>query len=360
MTAHAPGADPYADPEAPYKADRLSSTKFTEPVLNTARTETILTQEALEDKNATTLREVLRSTAGVTLGSGEGGNAFGDRFFIRGFDARNDVFIDGVRDPGVSIRENFDDEQVEILRGPASSFAGRGTTGGALNIVTKEAQHVDFYHFDTEGGFGDSTKRGTVDINKAISPVLDVRFNGMVQYADVAGRDFTTDNRWGVAGNVSYHPTDNFKLTANYSHTYLWGLPDFGVPTNQVDARAGHRRRRVRATPTTARSIATSRSRRRIWARSTPNGSQRPRHAREQVPGEPFASELHRHDPRESERHRRHRALFFDADLLLGLRPAERAKPVRAGGCHQRPARSYVQIRHGRNPSHGGCWRRVL
>ena len=234
VTVNAYNPDPYADPEAPYKADRLSSDKFTEPVLNTARTETILTQEAIEDKNATTLREVLRSTAGVTLGSGEGGNAFGDRFFIRGFDARNDVFVDGVRDTGVSIRENFDDEQIEILRGPASSFAGRGTTGGALNIVTKEARNTDFYDFETEGGFNDSTKRGTVDINKAISPVLDVRLNGMVQYADVAGRDFTTDNRWGVAGAVAYHPTGNFKLTANYSHTYLWGLPDFGVPTNQV------------------------------------------------------------------------------------------------------------------------------
>ena len=91
VTGRIPGADPYADPEAPYKAE-LSSKKFAESALNTARTETILTQEALEDKNATTLREVLRSTAGVTLGSGEGGNAFGDRFFVRGFDARNDVF----------------------------------------------------------------------------------------------------------------------------------------------------------------------------------------------------------------------------------------------------------------------------
>ncbi len=237
VTAHAPGADPYADPEAPYKADRLASSKFTESILNTARTETVLTQEALDDKNATTLREALRSTAGVTLGSGEGGNAFGDRFFIRGFDARNDVFIDGVRDPGVSIRENFDVEQIEILRGPASTFAGRGTTGGALNIVTREAQHTDFYHVEGQGGFNDSLRRGTFDINKVISPVLDVRFNGMLQYGDIAGRDFATDNRWGLAGNLVYHPTTNFKLTANYSHTWLWGIPDFGVPTNQPTRR---------------------------------------------------------------------------------------------------------------------------
>src|SRR5215467_5900164 len=73
---------------------------------------------------ATSLRDVVRSTAGVTLGTGEGGNAFGDRFFIRGFDARNDVFVDGVRDPGVSVRENFFTEQVEILRGPGSTIDG--------------------------------------------------------------------------------------------------------------------------------------------------------------------------------------------------------------------------------------------
>ena len=100
--------------------------------------------------------------------------------------------------------------------------------------MTKEAQNTDFYNFGVEGGLGDSTRRGTLDINKAISQVLDVRLNGMVQYADIAGRKDTTDNRWGLAGNVLYHPTQNFKITANYSHSYLWGIPDFGVPTDQV------------------------------------------------------------------------------------------------------------------------------
>ena len=74
----------------------------------------------------------------MTLGTGEGGNASAT-FLHRGFDARNDIFVDGVRDPGVSIRENSITEQVEILRGPGSSFAGRGTAGGAINIVTKQA-----------------------------------------------------------------------------------------------------------------------------------------------------------------------------------------------------------------------------
>ncbi len=235
VTAAAPDADPYADPAAGYKADRLQSSKFTEPLLNTPRSVTVITKEVLEDKNATALREVLRSTAGVTLGSGEGGNAFGDRFFIRGFDARNDVFIDGVRDPGVAPRENFNVEQVEILRGPASSFAGRGSTGGALNIVTKHAEDADFITLEGLGGFSDSTRRGTVDINRKLSDKVDVRLNGMIQYAGIAGRDYATDNRWGIAAAVTVRPIDGVLLTANYSHTHLWGLPDFGVAYDQVN-----------------------------------------------------------------------------------------------------------------------------
>jgi catecholate siderophore receptor len=230
-------ANPYADPAAPYKADRLSSSKFTEPVLDTPRSVTVLTKEALDDRNSTTLREIARTTAGVTLGTGEGGNAFGDRFFIRGFDARNDIFVDGVRDPGVSIRENYFTEQVEILRGPASSFAGRGTTGGAINIVTKQAGDVDFYRVEGTYGINDHTKRATFDVNQALSEMWDVRFNGMVQKADVAGRDFTTDNRNGLASAVTFKPTDDFSLKAAYFHTHLNGLPDFGVPYDQVTHR---------------------------------------------------------------------------------------------------------------------------
>jgi catecholate siderophore receptor len=223
------GANPYADPSAPYKVNRLSSNKFTEPLLDTPRTVTVLTKEILEDKNATSLREIGRTTAGVTLGSGEGGNAFGDRFFIRGFDARNDIFIDGVRDPGVSIRENFFTEQVEILRGPASSFAGRGTTGGAINIVTKKASDQDFNVIETTLG-SDRTKRVTIDVNKAISPILDVRVNGLFQDAGVAGRNDTTDDRNGIAGALTFKPTGSLTVTADYAHSYLGGLPDFGVP----------------------------------------------------------------------------------------------------------------------------------
>jgi catecholate siderophore receptor len=227
----APSANPYAQPGAPYKINRVQSVKITEPIANTPRTITVLSKEVLADKGATTLRELGRSTAGVTLGTGEGGNAFGDRFFIRGFDARNDVFVDGMRDPAVSVRENFFTEQVEILRGPGSTFAGRGTAGGAINIVTKKATTDG--DFRIVEGMGSPTDRGgrfTIDVNQVISPILAVRVNGMFQDSKVAGRDLVTDHRAGGAVSVVFKPIEPLKLTFDYIHVDLAGLPDFGVP----------------------------------------------------------------------------------------------------------------------------------
>ena len=190
----------------------------------------MLTKEVLEDQKATTLKQALLNTAGVTLGTGEGGNAFGDRFFIRGFDARNDIFLDGIRDAGVSVRENFFTEQVEILRGPGSSFAGRGVTGGAINIVTKQATTAgNFYNMDTTFGT-DMTKRIVLDVNQVINPTLAFRAGGLFQDANVAGRDRIKDDRDGFFVAAKYTPLDAVKVCGNFIHTNLHGLPDFGVP----------------------------------------------------------------------------------------------------------------------------------
>lgn len=225
----AAGGNPNADPAAPYKVDRSANTKLTQPLLDTPRTVTVVPKEVLEQTQTTSVRELARTTPGVTLGTGEGGNAFGDVLFIRGFRASNDAYIDGVRDPGVTIRENFMTEQVEILKGPSSSVAGRGTTGGAINVVTKKPQEKDFTNVTTTLGT-DSTKRVTADVNKALTPNLWFRGNGMWQEANVAGRDEVFDDRWGGAAALTWKPSDALTFTVDYYHLSLNGMPDWGVP----------------------------------------------------------------------------------------------------------------------------------
>jgi outer membrane receptor for monomeric catechols len=66
---HYPAADrdPYADPAAPYKANTLSS-RPTQPILDVPGQTTVLTRQVLDDMNATSLKDAMRSTAGVTVG----------------------------------------------------------------------------------------------------------------------------------------------------------------------------------------------------------------------------------------------------------------------------------------------------
>ncbi len=66
--ALAPDRDPYADPAAPYKADRLGWSRTHRRIVNIPGQTTVLTRQVLDDKNATTLKDALRTTAGVTVG----------------------------------------------------------------------------------------------------------------------------------------------------------------------------------------------------------------------------------------------------------------------------------------------------
>jgi len=81
-------ANPNADAAAPYKVDKSADGRFTEALRDTPKSITVIPKEVIEDQGATSFRELARTTPGVTLGTGEGGNAFGDRIFIRGFEAR--------------------------------------------------------------------------------------------------------------------------------------------------------------------------------------------------------------------------------------------------------------------------------
>jgi catecholate siderophore receptor len=229
VTRTRPNLPEYVDPQAPYKVDRSASSKLTQPILDTPKSISVITEDLYDDLGATNFRDLMRTQPGVTLGTGEGGNAYGDRIFIRGFEARNDVYIDGVRDPGVGAREIFDIDQVEIIKGPSSAIAGRGTTGGAVSLISKQPQSRWFG--DLEATYGDDgTRRVTLDVNKPINDKLGVRFNGVHHEGGVAGRDAVFNDRWGWAGAISFKPVESVKLGFDYYHLSTDEMPDFGIP----------------------------------------------------------------------------------------------------------------------------------
>lgn len=232
-------ANPHADPVAPYKVDQSASSKIPGPLLDFAKSLTVIPKEAIRDSGATTFRDLMRAQPGVTLGTGEGGNAFGDRVFVRGFDARNDVYVDGIRDPGVGSREIFAVEQVEIMKGPSSALGGRGTTGGAISLVTKAPAAGNFG--DAEAAFGtDDTRRLTLDVNREVTDRLTVRVNGLYHESGVAGRDHVFNDRWGLALAATYAVTDRVRISADYYHLTTDEMPDWGVPYDTASNRPFH------------------------------------------------------------------------------------------------------------------------
>ena len=215
------------------KADRLASPKFTEPLRDTPQTIAVIPKSVYVEQGATSLRDVLRNTPGITFQAGEGGNAPGDNLFIRGFGARNDVFIDGVRDPGVLARDTFNVESVEVAKGPTGAIAGRGPTGGAVNQVTKKPHLGDTREIIATAGNA-SYGRATLDVNEELarSPIKGtaVRVNAVWTDAGVPGRDVIKNTNWGVAPSLAFGLGTPTTLTLGYVHMSQDNILDHGLP----------------------------------------------------------------------------------------------------------------------------------
>lgn len=221
--------NPYAEPGAPYKARVSGDARRVKPLAETPATIQVLTQTQIKDSGKTDLKDVVRQQPGITLGTGENGNAFGDRYVIRGHEARSDVFVDGLRDPGMTTRETFALEQVEITKGPSSTFAGRGSSGGAVNGVTKQA--TPSYSFNTlEGGVGtDEYRRATLDSNIAVNEDFAVRVNLLHAYREVPDRGPADRERNGAAIAAAWEATDKLDFKADYYYLTADDRPDLGT-----------------------------------------------------------------------------------------------------------------------------------
>ncbi len=222
-------SNPYAQPGAAYKAKKLSGSKHSRDIAETPATMTVLTKEAIEDSGKTELKDILSAQPGITLGTGEGGNSFGDRYIIRGYEARSDIFTDGLREPGLISRDTFALEQIEISKGPSSTFAGRGSTGGSVNSVTKKASLDDDFT-ELTGGLGtDDYQRYTLDSNKVINDDLAVRFNVLYSEAGIPNRDPADEQRRGALLSGVYQANEDLKVSADYYHYRADDRPDLGT-----------------------------------------------------------------------------------------------------------------------------------
>jgi catecholate siderophore receptor len=215
----------------------VSMLKFTEPLLDTPQSISVVPQFLMQDEGISTLKDSLRNVPGISLAAGESG-AQGDNLTIRGFTARNDIFLDGIRDFGSYYRDSFNYEQVDVLEGPSGVQFGRGSTGGVINQESKQPQAKPF--IDVQSQFGTNLERRiAADINEPIPDFASgtaIRINAMGDESGVAERDYAEIRRYGVAPSISFGLNSKTPTSLSYVHLGEDDVPDYGLPWlfNQV------------------------------------------------------------------------------------------------------------------------------
>ncbi|HEX4271269.1 MAG TPA: TonB-dependent receptor [Rhizomicrobium sp.] len=215
------------------------TTMPTTSVQDTPQSINVITGEVMKEQAVTTLGDALKNVPGITIAIGEGGTLAGDQFKINGFDAKDDVYLDGLRDFGAYNRDAFDYDEVQVLKGPSGLMFGRGTVGGAINTISRTPFLGDKYVGHIEGGNGGHV-RGTADLNYQLSDTAAVRLDLMYTDTGVVDRDLTHSTRWGIAPSIALGLGTDTNFSLSWIHQQNADRPDYGIvvasPPNSVYA----------------------------------------------------------------------------------------------------------------------------
>ena len=216
-------------------ADRapVASPRYTEPLRDIPQTITVIPKEIIEQQGATSLTDVLRNVPGMTITAGEGGAPAGDNLTLRGNSARNDIFVDGVRDLSPQSRDPFNLETVEVTKGPTSAITGRGSAGGAINLISK-GPNVNRYIGGSLALGNADMRRATIDVNTPLTRLglerSALRLNGLIHDAGVPGRNAVKNDRWGLAPSLAFGLGTPTRLTLSYYKLKQDNISDYGIP----------------------------------------------------------------------------------------------------------------------------------
>jgi len=207
-------------------------------LMDISQSVTVLDKTLLQSEGVTSLADALHNVPGITIGGAEGGQ-IGNNINLNGFTARTDIYLDGFRDRGQYYRDTFALDSVEVLMGPSSMLFGRGSTGGAINQVSKRPN----LNPSTEFSLSDTTNdlvRGTADLNAPLSDKSALRIAAMGQEGAVSTRKQTTVNDYGVAPSYKIGIGTPTEVTLSALLQHNRDRPDYGVsPLNGQPVRSG-------------------------------------------------------------------------------------------------------------------------
>ncbi|MBP7545086.1 MAG: TonB-dependent siderophore receptor [Acidovorax sp.] len=159
----------------------------------------------------------------------------GEGVMIRGFNADSgDIYRDGVRESGQVRRSTANVERIEILKGPASVLYGRGSGGGVVNLVSKQARFDAKSSVTLRGGSWDNYG-GTIDINKVINNHVAMRLTADREQANSFRSGIRNKNEM-VSPSILVDTRTGLRWMGQYTYDNIWRVPDRGPVYDQLPA----------------------------------------------------------------------------------------------------------------------------
>ncbi len=158
-----------------------------------------------------------------------------DSVRIRGFDASNDFYLDGIRDDSQYVRDLHNIERVEVLKGPAAVLYGRGSQGGIINRVSKAPEAGRRSSIEAQGGSED-LRSLYADLSADPSENISLRLN-MGNRDNNSFRDGIDGNRQLFAPSMSWQLTPDLNWLVQYEYSRFNRTPDRGIPGNPLTGR---------------------------------------------------------------------------------------------------------------------------
>ena len=228
------------------------------PIRDIPQSVTVINSELMQAQGATSLADALRNVPGITMGAAEGGS-IGNNFNLRGFSARTDLYLDGMRDRGQYYRDVFSLDSGRSSSGSIvdalwSWFDRRGHQSGqqAADLDARSAPprwlaELSLPHVPP------------VDFNQPIDDASAFRIAAMGQNVH-STRDVMHNEDYGAAPSLRFGIGTPTQITLSALLMHNNDMPDYGLPP--VNAQPAQVIERIStARPTTARS--------RTWPAST-------------------------------------------------------------------------------------------
>ena len=159
----------------------------------------------------------------------------GEGVYIRGFQADSgDIYRDGVRESGQVRRSTANVERIEILKGPGAVLYGRGSGGGVINLVSKQARFDAKSSVTLRAGSWDNYG-GTIDINRVVNNHVAVRLTADREQAHSFRSGIRNRNEM-ISPSILVDTRTGLRWTGQYTYDNVWRRPDRGPVYGELPA----------------------------------------------------------------------------------------------------------------------------